>query len=74
MHRAKIGATHYRAQLRLLDKGRVIEELFVCWVLLKLIPRMFGQKRRDLAPLSDPMLLNLTLRCLGQPPIVRRGN
>ena len=33
---------------------------------VNLIPRVFGQKRRDLAPLSYPRLLDLTLECHGQ--------
>ena len=47
----KTGATHYHAQLGLLDKGREIKELVVCRVLLNLIPRIFRQKMRELAPL-----------------------
>ena len=35
---------------------------------VNLIPRVFGQKRRDLAPLSYPRLLDLTLKCYGQQP------
>ena len=31
------------------DEGRAIEELVVRWVLLNLIPRVLGQKRRQLA-------------------------
>ena len=30
--------THHHAQLGLIDKGRAIEELVVCWVLLNLTP------------------------------------
>ena len=40
----KTGATHYHAQLGLEDKGRAIKELVVFWVLLNLIPQVFGQK------------------------------
>ena len=47
--------THYLAQLGLLDKGRaIVQELVVCWVLHNLIPRVFGQKRKDLARLIYP--------------------
>ena len=34
----KTGATYYNAQLGLLDKGRIIKELVVCWVVRILIP------------------------------------
>ena len=50
-------------QLGLPDKGRVIKELVVKWVLFNLISRKFEQKRRDLAPLSYSGLLDLTLKC-----------
>ena len=32
----------------------------------KLIERVLGQKRRDMAPLSYPWLFDLTLECHGQ--------
>ena len=55
----KTGAIHYYAQLGLPDKGRAIIELVVCWMLLNLIFRVFGQKMRDLASLSFPPLMDL---------------
>ena len=64
----KTGATHYHAQLGLSDKGHAIKELVVWWVLLNLLPCVFGQKWRDLAPLSYPRLLSLALECHGQQP------
>ena len=36
------------------------------FMLLKIIPRVFVQKRRYLAHLSYPKLLDLTLECQGQ--------
>ena len=39
--------THYLVQLGLSDHGCAIKELVMCWVLLNLIPRLFGQKRRQ---------------------------
>ena len=41
-------ATYYHAQVGLPDIGCAIKQLVVCWVVL------FGQKRRDLRPLSGP--------------------
>ena len=35
-------------------KGREIKESIACCLLLNLIPLVFGQKRKDLAPLSYP--------------------
>ena len=46
----KIGTTHYYEELGLPDKTREITELVVCWVLLKLIPQVFGQEMRDWLP------------------------
>ena len=62
----KTGRTHYHAQLGLLYKGRAIKEFVVCYVLLYLIPRVFGQEKRDLITLSYPRLLVLPLKCHGQ--------
>ena len=56
----KTGASHEHAQLELLHKVRAIKDLAVTMV--------FGQNRRDLAPLSYPWLLDLTLECHGQQP------
>ena len=56
------GAIQCHAHLRLPDKGCAIEDLVVCWVLVNLIPRVFGRKRRDLASLSYPWLLDLRFR------------
>ena len=56
MYWPKTGAIHYHAQLGLPVKGRAIKEWVVCWVLFIPIPRVFGQKRRDFAPLSYPEL------------------
>ena len=64
----KTGATHYHAQLGLSDKGHAIKELIVWWVLLNLITRVFVQKRRYLASLSYPRLLDLALEFHGQQP------
>ena len=50
---SETSATHYYAQLGLPDKGRAIK------VLPNLIPRVFGQKWRDLAPLNYPLLWEL---------------
>ena len=61
----KTGATHCHAQLGLPDKGRAIKELIVCWVLLNLIPWVFGQERRNLSLLSYPRLLAM---CHGPRP------
>ena len=47
----KTGATHYHALLGPQNKSHAIKELVVCLMLLNLIPRMFGQKRRDWLPL-----------------------
>ena len=52
----------------LLDRGRKIKELIVCRMLLNLILRVFLQKRRDLATLSYPWLLDLTLQSHGAQP------
>ena len=59
----KTETSHYYAQQGHPDKGRVIKELMVCWVLLILIQQVFGQKMRDLAPLSYPGLFDLLLKC-----------
>ena len=61
MHWRQTEANHYHAQLGLLDKGHVIKEFIVYWVLLHLIPRVFERKRRDFDPLGYPGLLDL--RC-----------
>ena len=50
---SKTGATNYHAQLGLPDKGRAIKELVVCWVLLNLIPWVFGHKKRQLVVAPD---------------------
>ena len=68
MQMPKKGAIHYHAQLGLLRQRSCNHGLVVRWVLLNLIPRVFGQKRRDLAPLSYPGLLDLTLKCHVQQP------
>ena len=68
VHWLKKGATHYSALQGLPDKGCVIKELVVCCVLLNLIPRVFGQKRRDLTPLTYTWLLDLKLECHGKKP------
>ena len=44
----KTDATHYH------DKGRAIKGLVDCWMLLNLIPWLFGYQSRDLAPLGYP--------------------
>ncbi len=44
----KTSTTYYHAQLTLSEKDRAIKEFVVCLVLLNLIPRVFGQKRRVL--------------------------
>ena len=41
---SKTGATHYHAQLGLPDKDRATKTLVECFVLLDLIPLVFGQK------------------------------
>ena len=47
--------THYHAHLELQDKGRaIVQGLVVCLLLLNLIPRVFGQKKNDLARHSYP--------------------
>ena len=46
----------------------VRSDLVVCSVLLNLITRVFGQKRRDLAPHIYPLFLDLTLKCDRQQP------
>ena len=55
--RSKIFKTHYHEQLGLPDKTREITELVVCWVLFKLLPRVFGQEMRDWLPF-------VTLNCV----------
>ena len=44
---SQTGATYYNAQLGPPDKGRENKELVVYWMLLNLIPWVFGQKRID---------------------------
>ena len=55
----KIGATHIHSQLGPPEKGLVKDKG------VNLIPWVFGQKRRYLAPLGYPGLLDLTLKCHG---------
>ena len=63
----KIGATHYLlCTVRTSSQRSCIKEFVVGFMLLKLIPRVFVQKRRYLAHLSYPKLLDLTLECQGQ--------
>ena len=62
---SRTGATLYHAQLGLPDKDREIKEFVVCLVLPNPIPGVFGQRSKDLAPIS---WLNLMLKCYGQQP------
>ena len=62
------GTTHYYAQLGLFRQMSCNQRMVVWLVLLNLIPKVFGRKRRDLAFLSYPWLLNLTLECHEQHP------
>ena len=54
--------------LGLPDKACEIKELVFWRVLFTLIPRVFGKRRRYLAPLSYPWLVHMTLDCNGQQP------
>ena len=52
MHFLKTTVAHCKitAELGLSDEGRAIKEFVASWVLLNLIPRVFGQKKRNGSP------------------------
>ena len=63
---AKNAVSYHHAQFGLPEKEHAIKELVVRWVLLNLLPRLFGRKRRNCLPLVG--LLDLTFYCLGLHP------